>query len=124
MTNSISKAHLFLWGYPVAFSVCWATEAVFWAMSGRRGSLLAFVLFRCEESLRLTVHKLVGQDLSSYPPSAHAISVVLAALVIAIPLAVVAVGAQSRALRWVGYVALVLLAFMTLYWPMIPRDLF
>jgi hypothetical protein len=127
MTNPTSRAYLLLWGYLIAFPVCWVSQAVFWVMSGRRGSLLAFVLFRCEEFLRLSAQKLVGREIISYPPSGHALSVVVAALVVAIPLAFafwLAAGAESRALRWLGYTALVLLAFMTFYWPSIPRELF
>ena len=127
MTNSTLKARLFLLAYAVAFAVCWVTQAVFWNMSGRRGSLLAFLLFRCEEFIRLSAQKLVGHDLASYPPSGHALSVVVAALLMALPIALavcVAAESQSRAVRWVGYGALILLAFMTFYWPSIPRYLF
>jgi len=129
MTTNItkSKAYFVLCGYLVAFPICWVTQAIFWRVSGRRGSLLAFVLLRCEEFLRVSGQRIFGEKAFSYPPSGHALSVVVAALVLAIPLALafwLAAGAETRALRWLGYAALVLLAFMTFYWPSIPRDLF
>jgi hypothetical protein len=127
MTAPRSKRYMLLWGYLIAFPVCWVTQAIFWGLSGRRGSLLAFVLLRCEEFLRISVQKLVGREVISYPPSAHALSVVAAALLMAVPLAGafwMAAGAESRALRWSGYTALALLALMTFYWPSIPRDIF
>jgi hypothetical protein len=127
MTNQAPKTNSLLWAYLVAFPVCWVTQAIFWRLSGARGSLLAFVLLRCEEFLRISLWKLVGREVISYPPSAHALSVVVAALLVAIPLAGVfwmAASAESRAPRWLGYTALALLAFMTFYWPSIPRDLF
>jgi hypothetical protein len=60
------------------------------------------------------------------PTSAYAVSAVTAALLVAVPLTGIywmAAGAESRLLRWLGYAALAVLAFMTLYWPSIPRDL-
>jgi hypothetical protein len=124
--NTKSKA-LAICGYVVAFIVCWVTQAIFWKISWRRGSLLAFVLLRCEEFLRVSAQRIFGEKGFSYPPSGHALSVVMASLVVAIPLALafwLAAGAETRALSWLGYAALVLLAFMTFYWPSIPRDLF
>jgi hypothetical protein len=120
------KNRRFLQGYVVAFPVCWATQAIFWGVSGHRGSLLAFALLRFEEFLRVGAEKLVGREVISYPPSSHAGSVVFAALLAALPLAGVfwMAGAENRALRWSGYAALAFLAFMTFYWPSIPRDLF
>jgi len=122
-----SKAKALLWGYLVALPVCWITPAIFWKISGHRGSLLAFVLLRCEEFLRVSGQRIFGGKAFSYPPSGHALSVIVAALVVAIPLALaswLAAGTETRALRWLGYAVLVLLAFMILYWPAIPRDLF
>jgi hypothetical protein len=68
-----------------------------------------------------------GVQIFSYPPSIYAISVITAALLVAVPLAGIywmAAGAESRLVRWSGYAALALLAAMTFYWPSIPRDLF
>jgi hypothetical protein len=124
--NTKSKAYFVLWGYLAAFPICWATQAIFWGISGSRGSLLAFVLFRCEEFIRMSAQRMVGGKVFSYPPSAYAISVVVAALVVAVPLTGIywMARAENRPLRWLGYTALALLAFMTFYWPSIPRDLF
>lgn len=129
MTNHAtkSKASFALRGYLVAFPSCWITQAIFWKISGHRGSLLAFVLLRCEEFLRVSGQRMIGSQGFSYPPAWHAISVMMAALLVAVPLAGIywmAAGAENRPLRWLGYIALTLLAFMTLYWPTIPRDLF
>jgi hypothetical protein len=127
MTNQVPKTNLLLWAYLVAFAVCWATQVVFWRLSEPRGSLLAFILMRCEGFLRVSGDKLVGREVISYPPSAHALSVLVAALLVAVPIAGaywMAAGAESRALRWLGYAALALLAFMTFYWHSIPRNLF
>jgi hypothetical protein len=127
MPNTKSKAYFVLWAYLAAFSICWVTQAIFWRISGRRGSLLAFVLFRCEEFLRVSGERIVGGDFFSYPPSAHAISVVMAALLVAVPVAWIywmATKSESRALRMLGYTVLALLAFMIFYWHSIPRDLF
>ena len=128
MTNNDtkSKADLVLRGYLVAFPICWITQAIFWKISGHRGSLLAFVLLRCEEFLRISAQRMFGDQVFSYPPSAYAISVMMAALLVAVPLTGIywMSRAESRPLRWLGYAALALVAFMTLYWPSIPRDLF
>jgi len=125
-SNTKSKAFFVLRGYLVAFPICWVTQAVFWKISGCRGSLLAFVLMRCEEFIRVSAQRMVGGKVFSYPPSAYAISVVVAALVVAVPLTGIywMARAESRPLHWLGYTALALLAFMTFYWPSIPRDLF
>jgi len=113
-------------GYIVSFCVCWLTQGIFWKVSGHRGSLLAFVLFRFEEFLRIGAEKLVGHQVISYPPSFYSASVVVAALLTAVPLAgtLWAARAENPTVRWAGYIALALLAFMTFYWPTIPRDLF
>jgi len=126
MTILALKSYRFYVGYIVSFCVCWVTQAAFWKIEGHRGSLLAFVLFRFEESLRIGAEKLIGRQVIDYPPSFYSGSILVAALLIALPLAGAfwMTGAQSRAVRWVGYAALVLLAFMTFYWPVIPRDLF
>jgi len=126
MTTPARKTHRFLWGYLVAFLVCWITQAIFWRIWGRRGSLLAFALFRFEESLRVTANGVAGRQVIPYPPPAYAGSVIGAALLMALPLAGVfwVAGAESRVLRWLGFIALALLAFMTFYWPSIPNDLF
>lgn len=127
MTNQAPKINSLLWAYVAAFAICWATQAIFWRLSNPRGSILAFILMRCEGFLRVSADKLVGREVISYPPSAHAFSVVVAALLVGVPLAGafwMAASAESRALRWLGYTALALLAFMTFYWPSIPRNLF
>lgn len=127
MTNQAPKTNSLLWAYVAGFAICWATQAVFWRLSNPRGSILAFILMRCEGFLRVNADKLFGREVISYPPSAHALSVVVAALLVAVPFAGafwMAAVAKGRALRWSGYTALALLAFLTLYWPSIPRNLF
>jgi hypothetical protein len=126
MTTPARKTHRFLWGFLVAFLICWVTQAIFWRIGGRRGSLLAFALFSFEESLRVTVQRVAGRQVIPYPPAAYAGSVIGAALLMALPLAGMfwVVGAESRVLRWLGFIVLALLAFMTFYWPSIPNDLF
>lgn len=129
MTSNGKKSNTYslLHGYAVAFPICWVTQAVFWKLYGHRGSLLAFVLFRFEECVRVNAQRIFGGHGFSYPPSWHAISVIFAALLVAVPLAGIywmAARAPNRLLRWLGYTALALMAFMALYWPTIPRDLF
>jgi hypothetical protein len=126
MTNPARTNYRFLRGYLVAFFVCWVTQAIFWRISGRRGSLLGFALLRFEDFFRVNAERVVGRQVIPYPPPAYAGSVIGAALLVALPLAGVfwATGAKSRVLRWLGFIALALLAFMTFYWPSIPRDLF
>jgi hypothetical protein len=123
VTTPARKTHRFLWGYLVAFLICWVTQAIFWRISGRRASLLAFALLRFEESLRVT---LAGRQVIPYPPPAYAGSVIGAALLMALAPAGVfwVAGAESRVLRWLGFIVLALLAFMRFYWPSIPNDLF
>jgi hypothetical protein len=84
------------------------------------------VLFSIEDFLRVTVQRVAGRQVIPYPPSAYAGSVIGAALLMALPLAGMSwvVGAENRVLRWLGFIVLALLAFMTFYWPSIPQDLF
>ncbi len=127
MTSLVDwKNHRFLLGYVLSFLVCWATQGIFWGVAGHRGSLLAFVLLRLEEFLRVGAERLFGREVISYPPSFYAGSVVVSALLLASPLAGVfwIASAENRALRWSGYAALTLLFFVTFYWPSIPRALF
>jgi hypothetical protein len=126
MTTPPRKTHRFLWGYLAAFFICWVTQAIFWRISGFRGSLLAFALLRFEDFVRGIAARVAGRQVIPYPPPAYAGSVIGAALLMALPLAGVfwTAGAESRVLRWLGFIALALLAFMTFYWPSIPRDLF
>jgi hypothetical protein len=116
-----------LYGYFVGFCISWFTQIIFWRISGSRGSLLAFVLMRCEEFLRVGGQRIISGAVVSYPPSAYSISVVLASFLVAVPIAGIcwmATSRESRILRWAGYGAVVLLSLMTFYWPAIPRDLF
>jgi hypothetical protein len=126
MTTPACKTHRFLWSFLVAFFICWVTQAIFWRIGGRRGSLLAFVLFSVEDFLRVTEQRVAGRQVSPYPPSAYAGSVIGAALLMALPLAGMSwvVGAENRVLRCLGFIVLAFLAFMTFYWPSIPHDLF
>ena len=126
MTAPARKTHRFLWGYLVAFVICWVTQAIFWRISGFRASLLAFALLRYEESLRVTAEGVAGRQVIPYPPPAYAGSVIGAALLVALPLACAfrLAGAESRVLHWLGFIVLALLAFMTFYWPSIPNNLF
>ena len=126
MTTRAGEIHRFLWGYLVAFPICWVTQAIFWGISGRRGSLLAFTLYRFEDFLRIMAQRVAGRPVIPYPPPVYAGSVVGAALLVAVPLAGVfwLAGAENRAVRWIGFTVLALLALMTFYWPSIPNDLF
>lgn len=126
MTTLTRKNYRFLWGYLVAFLMCWVTQAIFWRISWRRGSLLAFILLRFEGFLRVAAERVSGRPMIPYPPPAYAGSVVGATLLVAFPLAGVfwLAGVENRAIRWPGYAALALMAFTTFYWPSIPKDLF
>ena len=126
MSTPAHKTHRFLWGYLVAFLTCWLTQAIFWRIAGRRGSLLAFALLPFEESLRVTAQRVAGREVIPYPPPAYTGSVIGAALLMALPFVGVfwVAGAESRVLRWLGFTALALLAFMTFYWPIIRNGLF
>jgi hypothetical protein len=126
MTNPARTNYRFLWGYFVAFFICWVTQAIFWRISGHRGSFLAFVLLRFEEFLRVNAERVFGRQLIPYPPPAFAGSVIGAALLFALPLAGVIwlATAEDRVLRWLGFIALALLALMTFYWPYVPKDIF
>jgi hypothetical protein len=126
MTTLAWKNHRFLWGYLAAFLICWVTQAIFWAISWRRGSLLAFTLLRFEDFVRITAERVAGRPVLPYPPPPYAGSVVGAALLVALPLAGVfwLAGAENRASRWLGYALLALLAFMAFYWPRIPNNIF
>jgi hypothetical protein len=79
-----------------------------------------------EEYLRVNAGREFGRQANPYPPPAYAGSVVGAALLMAVPLAGVfwVTATESRVLRWLGFIALALLAFMTFYWPSIPTGLF
>jgi hypothetical protein len=126
MIARTQRNHRFYWGYGVAFFICWVTQAIFFGIAGRRASLLAFALLRLEESIRVPANRMIGRQIIPYFPPAYAFSVIIAALLAALPFAAafIIAGAQGRALRWTGYLALALLAFMTLYWPLISTNIF
>jgi hypothetical protein len=76
--------------------------------------------------MRAGAARMVGHEIIGYPPPVYGASVILAAVLGAVVFA----GAfwasyqEKHAFRLAGYIALALLAFMTLYWSIIPNDLF
>lgn len=61
-----------------------------------------------------------------YPPPVYGFSIIGAAFLGALPLAGIIwlAGSEKRSLRLCSYALLAIVAFMTFYWPSIPRDLF
>jgi len=120
------KTQRFWIAYVFGVLTCWVTQVLFWGIWARRGSLLSFTLFRLEETLRVSAARVIGHEVIGYPPPLYAGSVIFAALLGAVMFAGAfwASSEKKRALRSAGYIALALLALMTLYWPIIPNDLF
>jgi hypothetical protein len=110
----------------IGFLLCWTSLGIFFGISGHRASLLAFALLRLEEFLRTTLNRGVGSVVIAFPPPRFALTIVISALFGGLPFVAAITLAQSGrlALRWTGYALICILAFSTLYWPLIPRDLF
>ena len=126
MITRAERTSYFFWTYGTAVLLCWATQAVFFGISGRRGSLLAFGLLPLEELLRVSLNRMSGREIIEYLPPPYAISVFAAAIVAALPLAAAftLTWAENRAVRWIGYLVLAVLAFLGLYWPLVPNNIF
>lgn len=112
--------------YLIGFFFCWLTLAAFLWIEGKRGSILALVLFVVQELVRHKINLFAGREMIRYLPVASSPSVPLSSGIVAVafPLVWWLVGSDKKWVRWLGILLLVLLLFMGLYWRDIPNVVF
>lgn len=112
--------------YLVGFAFCWLSLSAFLRIEGRRGSILALVLFVNQEFLRHRINHFSGHELIAYPPFVSSLSVILSSGIVALAFPAVwcLVVSGKKWLRWPGLLLLALLLFMGLYWGKIDNAVF